>query len=137
MAEWTAKNIQIAKTEKDCSFTADIFRDAALHHAYAEPHVSQPDSIPAIIKQHLAHYSEIDKFDAATVGSTIDIKPPVPPEPTQEELDQQKFLADLAKYRATLGAVKLGILAQEEADSLKDALKAAFKPEYLQFLGGF
>lgn len=137
MATWTARVTDVQKSEKSVSFTADIFRDGVTHHVYEEKNLASPESIEAVVKQHLELYERVDSFDPEQAKKLIDTSKPVPETPA-DQIALKEFLTNLAKYRGALAGVKLGLWTEKDPilTEAKEAVVNGFIPEYLPFIGG-
>lgn len=87
--------------------------------------------------------SAINEFDSAVNGlkvalGPIDLTPDSPVALTQEQIDQQAFLALVKQYRDVQAAVKAGVgkADQSTLDGILGQIKATFIDSYASFIVG-
>jgi hypothetical protein len=118
---WKPKIGSIVDNENKATFDCVVeFYKPGMAEQYAAfkfERVSDPDSLKKLIYQQLLQYIKIDRkaFEVGDIDLTEVIPEVVSPYvPTQDELNDEQFSKDLAKFKAMQKAVELGFLSDKD-----------------------
>lgn len=136
---WTAKKQKAGVTNGEVFvpvvYTADSGEVA--NESYRTRKVT-PDWPDALIRARLAELNTVD-LSQLSEGDPKPAPVEVKPVPTQDELDQQNFLALLNDWKQKDAALKSGAsktATQQVVDDAYAAWKAVYKDEYAPFIVG-
>lgn len=113
---WTTKITSVTKQDLYFGMTVEFYKDGLLKHTFTFERVSDPNSIPQLIRDQLSQYQKIDVVNDVTLIGNIDVAVAIPitAPPTKEATDlqaynQQRQLLVLAKQDLDLGLLDKAI----------------------------
>lgn len=133
---WTASITSAQRVNADASVSVQ-YTDGTnvLSETY---HVSDPNQLKQTVINKIAQLGAVDSFLASTTTGPVDTSVPVviPTVPTQAQLNQQVFVADLATLKQMKTAIAQGLKTNTDADyvALVAKLKAEYLPSYLPLI---
>jgi hypothetical protein len=93
------------------------------------------DQIKRFATNQIAAYSGKNQITSKP-NDVLDLSPPAPPPPTQDQIDRQAYQALVQQYRAIKSALSFGILTQSDLDKVISDLKTTYQTGYEVYLIG-